>query len=286
MIEPLDLTLLRSFVTVVDCGSIRLAAGRVGRSQSAVSMQIRRLEEMIGRPLFHREGRTLRLNPAGEELLLHARRLLRLSDEALTSLQTPESAGVIRFGVPEDYAAFLLAPVLARFAQDHPLTEIALTFDSSSDLLPLLEDGQLDLALVTREPRQPFAVLRREPLVWAAAPEHEAWRHDPLPLALSEAGDISRRLALEALQGAERRYRVVSSSKSLLGQIAVAQAGLAVVALLAICVPPSLARLGGPEGLPTLPVLDLSLVHAPGEPGRHVAQLADFLRRELGGGRE
>lgn len=284
MIEPLDLTLLRSFVTVVDCGSIRLAAARIGRSQSAVSMQISRLEDMIGRKLFHREGRTLRLNPAGNELLLHARRLLRLSDEALTQLQSPEAAGVIRFGVPEDYAAYLLAPLLARFAQDHPLTEIALTFDSSSGLLPLLDDGQLDLALVTREPRQNFAVLRREALVWAAAPEHEAWRRNPLPLALSEAGDISRRLALEALQGSDRPYRVVSSSKSLLGQIAVAQAGLAVVALLAICVPADLMRLGDAEGLPMLPMLDLSLVHAPGEPTRPARQLAEFLGRELGGG--
>jgi len=280
--DPLDLLLLRSFVAVIDCGSIQLAAARVGRSQSAVSMQIRRLEEDVGRPLFQREGRNLRPNPAGEDLLLHARRLLRLSDEALASLRHPEAAGVVRLGMPEDYAAHLLAPTLARFAREFPLAEIELTFDSSPALLRLGEAGKLDLALVTREPRQPFAVLRRERFVWAAAPDHGAWLRDPLPVALFEAGDIARRLAVEALQAADRRYRVVSSSHSLLGLIAVAQAGLAVVGLVESCLPPGLVRVGEAEGLPPLPVLDLSLVPGPGEPVLLAAHLAAFLRRELG----
>ena len=282
MADPLDLLLLRSFVAVIDCGSIQLAAARVGRSQSAVSMQIRRLEEDVGRPLFQREGRSLRPNPAGEDLLLHARRLLRLSDEALASLRRPEAAGVVRLGMPEDYAAHLLAPTLARFAREFPLAEIELTFDSSPALLRLAEAGKLDLALVTREPRQPFAVLRRERFVWAAAPDHGAWLRDPLPVALFEAGDIARRLAVEALQAADRRYRVVSSSHSLLGLIAVAQAGLAVVGLVESCLPPGLVRVGEAEGLPPLPVLDLSLVPGPGEPVLLAAHLAAFLRRELG----
>ncbi|WP_413869766.1 LysR family transcriptional regulator [Albidovulum sp.] len=282
MADPLDLLLLRSFVAVIDCGSIQLAAARVGRSQSAVSMQIRRLEEDVGRPLFQREGRNLRPNPAGEDLLLHARRLLRLSDEALASLRRPEAAGVVRLGMPEDYAAHLLAPTLARFAREFPLAEIELTFDSSPALLRLGEAGKLDLALVTREPRQPFAVLRRERFVWAAAPDHGAWLRDPLPVALFEAGDIARRLAVEALQAADRRYRVVSSSHSLLGLIAVAQAGLAVVGLVESCLPPGLVRVGEAEGLPPLPVLDLSLVPGPGEPVLLAAHLAAFLRRELG----
>ena len=282
MEDPLDLLLLRSFVAVIDCGSIQLAAARVGRSQSAVSMQIRRLEEDVGRPLFQREGRNLRPNPAGEDLLLHARRLLRLSDEALASLRHPEAAGVVRLGMPEDYAAHLLAPTLARFAREFPLAEIELTFDSSPALLRLGEAGKLDLALVTREPRQPFAVLRRERFVWAAAPDHGAWLRDPLPVALFEAGDIARRLAVEALQAADRRYRVVSSSHSLLGLIAVAQAGLAVVGLAESCLPPGLVRVGEAEGLPPLPVLDLSIVPGPGEPVLLAAHLAAFLRRELG----
>ncbi|MEZ5912240.1 MAG: LysR substrate-binding domain-containing protein [Paracoccaceae bacterium] len=282
MAEPLDLTLLRSFVAVIDCGSLQLAAERIGRSQSAISMQIKRLEQYVGCALFQREGRSLRLNPAGEELLLHTRRLLRLSDEAMASLRRPKASGVVRMGVPEDYAAYLIAPALARFVQDFPLAEIELTFESSPGLLRLLESGRLDLALVTREPRQPFAVIRRERFVWAAAPEYQAWARDPLPVALFEAGDIARRFAVEALQGADRAYRVVSSSHSLLGLIAVAQAGLGVVGLVESCLPPGLVRLGETEGLPALPVLDLSLVPGPGEPAALAAHLRDFLTRELG----
>lgn len=282
MPDPLDLTRLRSFVAVIDHGSVQLAAERVGRSQSAVSMQIKRLEEEVGRPLFRREGRALRPNPAGEELLPRARRLLRLSEEAMASLRRPEAAGVVRFGVPEDYAAYLLAPSLIRFAREFPLAEVELTFESSPALLRLLEGGRLDLALVTRDPRQPFAVLRRERFVWAAAPEHGAWARDPLPVALFEAGDIARRYAVEALQGADRPYRVVCSSKSLLGLIAVAQAGLAVVGLVESCLPPGLARVGEAEALPVLPILDLSLIPSPGEPSPLAAHLGEFLTRELG----
>lgn len=282
MANPIDLTLLRSFVAVIDCGSIQLAAARVGRSQSAVSMQIKRLEEDVGRPLFQRDGRNLRPNPSGEDLLIHARRLLRLSDEAMASMRRPEAAGVVRLGLPEDYASHLVAPVLARFAQEFPLADIELTFDSSPILLRLLESGKLDLALVTRDPRQPFAVLRRERFVWAAAPEHAAWARDPLPVALFEAGDIARRIAVEALQAADRPYRVVSSSHSLLGLIAVAQAGLAVVGLVESCVPPGLVRVGEAEGLPVLPVLDLSLVVGPGDQHPVAANLEELLRRELG----
>lgn len=281
MNHPLDLSLLRSFVAVIDCGSIHLAAARLGRSQSAVSMQIGRLEAGIGRPLFRREGRSLRPNPAGEELLLHARRLLRLSDEAMASLRRPEVAGTVRLGMPEDYAASLLMPLLTRFAQDHPLADIELTFESSPALLRLRDAGRLDLALVTREPRQPFAVLRRERFVWAAAPQHAAWARHPLPVALFEAGDIARRFAVEALQGSDRAYRVVSSSKSLMGLIAVAQSGMAVVGLVESCLPPGLVRVGEAEGLPGLPMFDLSLVHGPGEPGPLAARLGDFLAREL-----
>lgn len=281
MAVPLDLSLLRSFVAVIDCGSIQLAAARVGRSQSAVSMQIKRLEEDVGRALFQRDGRNLRANAAGEDLLLYARRLLRLSDEAMASLNRTTAAGVVRLGMPEDYASYLLTPTLARFAQEFPLAELELTFESSPSLLRLLETGRIDLALITREPRQPYAVLRRERFVWAASPEGEAWLRDPLPVALFEAGDLARRFAFEALQATDRPYRVVSTTHSLLGLITVAKAGLAVVGLIESCLPPGLIRLGEAEGFPALPSFDLSLVNAPGEPLPVTAHLAEFLEREL-----
>jgi DNA-binding transcriptional LysR family regulator len=281
MTDPLDLSLLRSFVAVIDCGSLQLAAARVGRSQSAVSMQIKRLEGDVGRPLFQREGRSLRPNPAGQDLLLHARRLLRLSDEAMASLRQPEAFGVVRVGVPEDYAARLLTPTLARFGQDFPLAELEVTFQSSPALLRQLEAGRLDLALVTREPHHPFVVLRRERLVWAASPDHGAWLRDPLPVALFEAGDIARRFAVEALQAADRSYRVVSSTDSLQGLVALAQAGLAVIGLVESSLPTGLVRLGEADGLPPMPGLDVSLVASPGEPAPLARHLRDFLAQEL-----
>lgn len=282
MQNPLDLTLLRSFVAVIEGGSVLSASARVGRSQSAVSMQIQRLEEEVGRPLFRRDGRTLRPNPAGEELLLHARRLLRMSDEALASLRRPEDGGLIRFGVPEDYAAYLLLPVLSRFAQEHPLAEIELTCEPSSGLLERLGNGQIDLAVVTRYPNQPFAVLRRERVVWAATPEHQIWLRDPLPVALFEAGDIARRYAIEALQRADRPYRIACSSRSLHGLVAVAQAGLAVVGLAEASLPPGFITLTEADGLPQMPMFDLSLVTGPGEPQHMATLLRDFIQRELG----
>lgn len=282
MTAPLDLALLRSFLAVIDGGSVLTAAARIGRSQSALSMQIQRLEQEVGRPLFHRDGRTLRPNPAGEELALHARRLLRLSDEALASLRSPQDAGLVRFGVPEDYAAYLVLPVLSRFALEHPRVEIELTCEPSSALVQRLEAGRIDLALVTRYPQQPFAVLRQERFVWAASPQHQAWLRDPLPVALFEAGDIARRYAVEALDRVDRPYRIVCSSRSLHGLIAVAQAGLAVVGVSDSSVPPDLARLGEADGLPRVPMFELSLVEGRGTMQRMTTVLRDFLQRELG----
>lgn len=283
MSEPLDLTLLKSFVAVVDCGNIQFAADRVGRSQSAVSMQIKRLEEMVGRPLFLKEGRSLRLNPAGEELLLHARRLLRLSNEALASLRGGEAVGAVRLGMPEDYATWLLAPAISRFGQEYPLVEVELTFDKSPKLLALMEKGKLDLALVTREPGQSFSVFRRERFVWAASLEHKAWLRDPLPVALFDSGDIARRITLEALRDADIPFRVVSSTQSLLGMVALAQAGMAVVGMVESCLTAGLVPLGEAEGLPPLPVLELSLVTGLGETTAITARLSEYLARELRG---
>lgn len=217
-------------------------------------MQIKRLEEDVGRPLFQREGRSLRPNAAAQDLLLYARRLLRLSDEAVASLRRTDAAGTVRLGMPEDYAAHLLTPTLARFGQEFPLAEIELTLDSSPALLRLLDIGKLDHVLVTR---------------------------DPLPVAPFEAGDLARRFAVEALQAVDRRYRVVSTTHTLLSLITVAEAGLAVVGLIESCVPPGLKLLGEADGLPVLPVLDLSLLADPGEPPPLVQHLRDHLTRDL-----
>ena len=278
---PLDLDLLRTFVAVVDSGNFSNAAPRIGRSQSAVSMQMQRLEEELGQPLLVRRPRTVVPNAAGNDLLVYARRLLKLSDEARASLLRPDEAGTVRLGVPDDYAAFLLPPVLARFAQDYPRVNVELVCEPSRLLVSAAQQGRVDLAIVTRLPSQSFEILRREPFVWVAAPNHVAWSFDPLPVALFEPGCAARANVIDALSAAGRIYRNTYSSSSLLGLCAVVQAGLAVAGLAASSVPPALAVIGEAEGLPPLEPLDMSLIRHPASDTAAVSRLDEFLRKAL-----
>ncbi|QPC91218.1 LysR substrate-binding domain-containing protein [Mesorhizobium sp. INR15] len=281
MAAPLDLNLLKTFVAVVESGSLSNAAPRVGRSQSAVSMQMQRLEEMVGNQLLVRGPRTVTPNAIGEDFLIYARRLLKLSDEAWASVTRPKETGSVRLGVPDDYAAFLLPPVLSRFAADHPLVTVELICEQSTALVKTLAEGRLDLAIVTRLPEQALDVIRLERFVWVASPNHVAWEADPLPVALFEPGCAARMNVLQALGDADRSYRCTYSSASLLGLIAVVQAGLAVAGLAQRSVPPSLRIIGGNEGLPVLPDLEIGILRNPLSTTPAVERLNDFLRRDL-----
>lgn len=281
MAAPLDLNLLKTFVAVVESGSLSNAAPRVGRSQSAVSMQMQRLEEMVGNQLLVRGPRTVTPNAIGEDFLIYARRLLKLSDEAWASVTRPKETGSVRLGVPDDYAAFLLPPVLSRFAADHPLVTVELICEQSTALVKTLAEGRLDLAIVTRLPEQALEVIRLERFVWVASPNHVAWQTDPLPVALFEPGCAARMNVLQALGEADRSYRCTYSSASLLGLIAVVQAGLAVAGLAQRSVPPSLRIIGGNEGLPVLPDLEIGILRNPVSTTPAVDRLHDFLRRDL-----
>ena len=281
MAAPLDLNLLKTFVAVVESGSLSNAAPRVGRSQSAVSMQMQRLEKMVGNQLLVRGPRTVTPNAIGEDFLIYARRLLKLSDEAWASVTRPKETGSVRLGVPDDYAAFLLPPVLSRFAEDHPLVTVELICEQSTALVKTLAEGRLDLAIVTRLPDQPLEVIRLERFVWVASPNHVAWENDPLPVALFEPGCAARMNVLQALGDADRAYRCTYSSASLLGLIAVVQAGLAVAGLAQRSVPASLRVIGANERLPVLPDLEIGILRNPLSTTPVVDRLNDFLRRDL-----
>ena len=281
MAAPLDLNLLKTFVAVVESGSLSNAAPRVGRSQSAVSMQMQRLEEMVGNQLLVRGPRTVTPNAVGEDFLIYARRLLKLSDEAWASVTRPKETGSVRLGVPDDYAAFLLPPVLSRFAADHPLVTVELICEQSTALVKTLAEGRLDLAIVTRLPDQPLEVIRLERFVWVASPNHVAWENDPLPVALFEPGCAARMNVLQALGDVDRSYRCTYSSASLLGLIAVVQAGLAVAGLAQRSVPASLRIIGANERLPVLPDLEIGILRNPLSTTPAVDRLNDFLRRDL-----
>lgn len=247
---------LRAFVAVVDAGSLSGAAPLVHRSQSAVSMQIKKLEVALGRPVLLRGPRHLEVTPAGAELLSYARRVLDLQAEAHAALFGPKLAGRVRLGVPDDYASAYLTPVLRSFAHRYQGVEIELTCEQSTSLIPRLGRGELDLALVSRDKPQRGRFLFHEPLVWVGSPQFEVWRRDPLPIAVYESASLARIATMKALAARRRAHRIVYHSSSLAGQLAAVESGLAVAVLTRCSVPPHLQVL---QDLPAefdLPPLD------------------------------
>lgn len=276
--RDLQLDWLRAFVSVVDAGSLSAAAPLVHRSQSAVSTQILKLEDAVGRPVLLRGPRHLALTPTGQELLGYARRLLALHAETLDALRGPLLTGRVRLGVPDDYAARYLTPALRGFAGRHTGVEIVLNCEQSTALIPQVQRGDLDLALVSRDRPNRGTLLFHEPLVWVAAAQFEAWRRDPLPVAVYEAGSLARRDALAALAAQRRAHRVVYNSSSLAGQLAAVESGLAVAALTRCSVPPGLLMLGDKHGLPPLGAMAVAVVRSKASAG---SAAADAMQAEL-----
>jgi len=248
--------MLRSFVAIADSGSFSQAARQVHRTQSAVSMQIKKLEDLIGKPLLSREGRTAQLTHEGELLLGYARRIIQLNDESLSILRRPELAGSVRIGLPDDYAARFLPEILARFSRAFPQVQVEVICQPSSKLIPLLNEECLDMAL-TSSPEQKVEgmtrLLRREPTVWVTSAQHLVHEHRPLPLALFESDCYCRRWATTALEQVGIPYRIAYTSSSFMGLTAAATAGLAVAVINPSILPVGLRQLGPEDGLPQLP---------------------------------
>lgn len=274
---PFDLDLLRSFVAIVDSGGFSRAADRVGRTQSTISLQIKKLEEGLGKRVFDRvggRGGETHLTPDGEILLGYARQVLHLCDEARSRIMEPGVEGAVRLGTPEDFATFHLPDVLARFARAHPQVALDVNCDFTVNLLDGFAKGQYDLVLFKREPQggsggragtaQGVGVWR-EVLVWVASPRLVLDLEEPLPLVLAPTPDVYRRRALAALDQAGRAWRVIYTSPSLMGLQAAVRAGLGVTVLPREMVPPGLIVLGEAERrLPPLPDTEIVLYRAPG----------------------
>ena len=258
---PRDLQLdwLKCFIAVVDAGSLSSAAGEVHRSQSAVSMQLKKLEDALGRRLLERDARKLQLTPEGQTLLGYARRILDLHAEAQVVLKGEELTGRVRIGVPDDYAAKYLTPVLKRFAPRHSGVEIELDCEQSTSLIPRVASGDLDLALVSRDHSQRGTLLFHEPMVWVGSAQFELWRRDPLPIAVYEDTSLARRSAINSLAQQGRRYKVVYNSSSLAGQIAAVESGLAVAVLTQCSAPGHLQILGREQGLGPLEPMEVAV---------------------------
>ncbi|BBL24353.1 MULTISPECIES: LysR family transcriptional regulator [Comamonas] len=248
-LRDLQIDWLHCLVAVVDAGSLSAATVQLHRSQSAVSMQLKKLEDAVGHRLLERGARRLELTEQGRTLLGYARRMLDLQAEAQAALQPAVLSGRVRLGVPDDYAATYLTPVLRRFAPRHSGVEIELNCEQSTALIPRVERGELDLALISRDHARRGRLLFHEPMVWVGSPQLELWRRDPLPIAVYEDISLARRGAIHALALQGRRCKVVYHSSSLAGQLAAVESGLAVAALTQCSAPAQLQVLGREQGL-------------------------------------
>jgi DNA-binding transcriptional LysR family regulator len=259
----LDPDLLRSFVLIAEGGSFTRAAQVVGRTQSAVSMQIRRLEETLGKPLLHRGARGVEPTPHGVWLLERARRLLAMQDEILASFRRPEVAGSVRLGSPDDYALRWLPGILAGFADSHPAVEVEVVCAPSNELAERLARGEIDLTLLSggnEPPGMSGHTLWRGALLWIGSARHATHRRTPLPLALAQTRCVWRRAATTALDAAGIAWRTAYVSTSQAGTLAPTLAGLAVTVGMAGPLPPGLRPLGAEEGLPALPEFTIELL--------------------------
>jgi DNA-binding transcriptional LysR family regulator len=281
----LDIALLRTFVAIVDTGGLTSAGRKVGRSQPAITHQITRLEEGLGRPVFGCDRRRLSLTRDGEILLEYARAMLRLNDEARNRFSAPEVAGHVTLGTPDLYAAYLLPEVLANFSRSFPNIEIQLRCTRSIHLHAALEREELDIALMTNQPEfKRGDIIRHEPIVWVAGTRGEPEVGNPLPLAMLPHGSVYRQIALEALGAVGRQWSIRSMCDSIAGLQAAVFAGLAVSVFPRCAIVPGIRCLGTGEGLPILPPIELVL-HRKESVSEAAEQLARYIARELAEGR-
>lgn len=279
----LDLDLVRSFVAVVEARNFTKAGRRLGRTQSAVSLQIRRLEDQVGATLLSRDPRHVTPTPQGEAFLAQARRLLRINDEILSELRGDDLEGEVRLGAPEDFATVHLPEILGDFARTHAKVAMAVTCDLTLNLLEKLRDGELDLALVKREPLGPDQGVRvwREHLVWVAADAEVVERSPVAPLVLAPSPCVYRKRAVAALEAAGKPWRAAYTSPSLAGQHAALRAGLGLTVLPREMAPPDLTILGEAQGLPALPDAEIALLKARTAVPLAAEALAEFILTAL-----
>ncbi len=262
MATTLDLDQLKTFVAIAESGSFTRAADLVHKTQSAVSMQMRRLEERIGKPIFIRDGRQSKLTEDGERLLGYARRIVRLSHETISAFDDTGLSGSVRLGTPDDYADRFLPEILARFANSNPRVEVTVFCEPSLTLMEMAKSGELDLAIVTACGEMPTEVLRQEPLLWVTSAAHRVEKEEIVPLALSKPPCVWRSAGLDSLTSAGRKYRVLYTSGNSTAISAAVLAGLAVTVLAESALRPGMRVLSEAEGFPRLPSCEIGIIRS------------------------
>ena len=252
--EHLDLDLLRTLVAIANLGSFAAASVQLGRTQSATTQQMQRLEEKIGHPLFEKQGRHKRLSEHGERLLGYARHLLAIHDEALRNLQHPQVGGLVRIGAPHDVSDTMLPPVLQAIAQRFVGMQIDIHVGRSPFLMESLKQGELDMVIANRtdDSLEGF-VLRSSPTAWLCGAGYVHDLSRPLPLVLADGPSIFRRLGCDALDAAGIAWRPSHTCTSLVGIRAALRAGLGITARGVEQLDTGLRVLGAGDGMPPLP---------------------------------
>lgn len=260
----LELDILKTVVAIADTGNFSAAAEVVFRTPSAVSMQVKKVEEMLGRSLFRRDSRSVAVTDVGEQVVQHGRRMLALNREMMARLMTPEVAGVVCLGAPQSMTDSTLPELLSRFAASHCCVTVNVVIDSSVSLLQKVREGELDLALVILEPGERrtdhVEVLSREPLTWAGARNGVAFEERPLPVSVWEHSCAWRNLGLRSLEAIQCDYRIAYKSSHLSGQKAAILADLAVAPIPLSACENGVVPLGGEHGLPVLGDYSVGLV--------------------------
>jgi DNA-binding transcriptional LysR family regulator len=283
MTQPLDLDQLQSFCAIADCGSFTEAARRVHKTQSAVSMQIKRLEERLGKSFFVRDGRSVMLTKAGDDLYGQARRMLKINAEIVDRFSEEDLAGAIRFGVPDDYAVRLLPVILSSFQKTHPRIMVDVRCHPSEDLLEGMKMGKYDVVVFTQGTQHEFGELfRTERMFWVAAQDGTALTKEPLPLACGPHSCYWRFNATDALSRAGREYRIAYTSWNALAISSAVLSDLAVGYLPESALQPGMQVITEAPGLPRLQDAQIALLRASHAYGGIYDALADHIVTSMG----
>jgi DNA-binding transcriptional LysR family regulator len=276
----LELDILKTFVAIAETGNFTTAAETVYRTPSAVSMQIKKLEEMLGCVLFLRDARSVSLTPKGEVLLGFARRMLALNNEAVSRFLLPDMNGVVRVGAPEDIGERILPEVLKRFAESYPNVTVDVTIGTSTVMRKRVEEHRMDIAIfnsLAGENTGGGEILVSERLVWAGIKCGTAHTREPLPISMWEDGCVWRADAVDQLTRSGRKFRVAFLSAHTTGQRAAIQADLAIAPLPRYLVQGDLVALGEAEGLPELGHYNIGL-QVVDNPSPPVLAVAEYVR--------
>ncbi len=265
MAAPLDIDQLQTFIAIIDSGSFTKAADRVYKTQSAVSMQMRRLEERIGKQLFIKDGRGNRMTVEGEKLLNYARRIIRLNNEAIAAFDDNRLEGTLRIGTPDDYADRYMPEIIGRFAKTHPNVELYIVCEPSVDLAERMHRGELDIALVTHNPRERMSdVVRTEPLCWVGSANHPIRDDAPVPLAVGRRDCPWRQVSCAALDAVGREHQILFTSWSCTVIAAAVLSGLAVSVMPESALRTGMKVLTQADGFPALPPVQIGIMKRPG----------------------